>query len=68
MILKVCTCCKLEKPIDGFHCKANLQILTKTQNIQKGNRAPEDVASAHQGQADESRRYRHSDEGHRSGG
>lgn len=28
----------------GLHCEANLQILTKTENIRKKNRMPEEVA------------------------
>jgi len=32
------------KTMCGLHCEANLQILTKTQNLQKGNRTPEDVS------------------------
>jgi hypothetical protein len=28
----------------GLHCEFNLQILTKTENIRKGNRMPEEVA------------------------
>lgn len=28
----------------GLHCEANLQILTKTENLKKGNRMPEEFA------------------------
>jgi hypothetical protein len=54
----------------GLHCEANLQILTKVENIRKSNRMPDEVKqqrSSSSGAIDRVRRYRGDREGDRAG-